>query len=166
MKKAVFLDRDWTLNKDNWYTYKVEDLALIDENIPSILKYFKNKWYLLIIVTNQSWIDRGYYKEEDFWKFMRALENKIWFEFDAIYFASNHPDISWDSSFRKPNNWMLLKAQKDFSIDLSKSFMVWDSESDILVWKKSWCKTILLWKKFEDADFIVSSWLEIKNIIL
>lgn len=169
MKKAIFLDRDWTINIDNWYTFKVKELKIIDNNIWNILKKFKDLGYLLIIVTNQSWIDRWYYSENDFWKFMNAMEKELNIKFDGIYFCPSHPDFSWNSKFRKPNNWMLLKANEDFWIDFNKSFMIWDSISDMIAWKTSWCKTILLWKKEswnKYIDFYSDSWEKIEKIIL
>lgn len=66
MKKAIFLDRDWTLNIDNGYTYKTEDCKLIESWIWDILNKFKNNWYLLVIITNQAWIDKWFYTEKDF----------------------------------------------------------------------------------------------------
>ncbi len=172
MKKAIFLDRDWTINIDNWYTYKVEDCKLIDKNIWKILKSLQQIWYLLIIVTNQAGIDRGYYKEEDFRKFMKELEKQLGIKFDWIYFCPYHPDFSWDHNCRKPNNWMIVKAQQDYNIDLESSYMIGDTEKDIIVGKISNCTTILINTKNitsntlrEKPDFIVKNWKEIEKII-
>jgi len=145
MKKAIFLDRDWTLTDERCYpNFFSENCELIDKNIWYILKKLREKWYLLVIITNQAWIDKWYYTEKDFWNFMKELEKQLNLKFDWIYFCPYHPNYSWESKCRKPNNWMILQAQKELNIDLKKSFMIWDNEKDIIAWYKSWCKTILL----------------------
>jgi D-glycero-D-manno-heptose 1,7-bisphosphate phosphatase len=172
-KKAIFLDRDGTLNVDIWYAYKIEDCHLIEKWIWNILQQFRNKWYLLIIITNQAWIDKWFYCKKDFDLFMIELSKQLNIDFDEIYFCPYHPDFTWLRSCRKPNNWMILQAEKDFNIDLKKSFMIWDNFKDIESWKKSNCKTILINTQnlniddFEiKVDFITSKWNEIEKIIL
>ncbi len=172
MKKAIFLDRDGTLNIDIWYAYKKEDCELVEPGIGKILIKFQQTWYLLIIVTNQAGIDKWYYQERDFYLFMEELQSKLNIKFDGIYFCPYHPDFSGESDLRKPNNGMLLQAQKDFGIDFSKSFMIGDNEKDIQAWQKSWCTTILYnsqklsFNTFENPpDFCVESWSEIEKII-
>jgi len=172
MKKAIFLDKDGTLNIDIWYAYKKEDCTLLEPGIWGILRQFQQKWYFLIIVTNQAGIDKWYYKEDDFHVFMLELQKQLWITFNGIYFCPYHPDFSGESIFRKPNNGMLLQAQKDFDIDCSLSYMIGDNEKDIQAGKKSWCKTILYnsqnfdLKDFKNIpDFCVTSWNEIEKII-
>ena len=79
--KAIFLDRDWTLNYDYSYVYKLEDLKILDW-VKEGLEYLKSLWYLLILVTNQSWIWRWYYTLEDCNNFNNKLQkttmNQIW----------------------------------------------------------------------------------------
>jgi D-glycero-D-manno-heptose 1,7-bisphosphate phosphatase len=173
MRKAIFLDRDGTLNIDIWYAYKKEDCQLVEENVWDILRKFQGLWYLLIIVTNQAGIDKWYYEEKDFYLFMDKLKEKLQITFDGIYFCPYHPDFSWESILRKPNNGMLLQAQIDFGIDFSKSFMIGDNEKDIQAWAKSWCTTILYNSQklslntFKNLpDFCVESWREIERIIV
>jgi D-glycero-D-manno-heptose 1,7-bisphosphate phosphatase len=172
MKKAIFLDRDGTLNIDIWYAYKKEDCTLVESGVWDILRRFQQKWYLLIIVTNQAGIDKWYYKENDFHLFMWELQKQLGIAFDGIYFCPYHPDFSWESILRKPNNGMLLQAQRDFDIDFSLSYMIGDNEKDIQAWQKSWCKTILYnsqnlnLKDFKNMpDFCTRSWKEIEKII-
>jgi D,D-heptose 1,7-bisphosphate phosphatase len=172
MNKAIFLDRDWTLNIDNWYTYKVKDCKLIENWIWDILKTFQSKWYLLVIITNQAWIDKWFYNKYDFFLFMGELEKQLDIKFDWIYFCPYHPNFSWLRKCRKPNNWMILQAKKDLNINLEKSFMIWDNFKDIEAWKKSKCNTILLntqklhtYNSKIKADFTVFNWNEIENII-
>jgi len=173
MNKAIFIDRDGTLNIDINYAYKIEDCILVEKKLWEILKKFKYKWYLLVVITNQAWIDKWYYTKKDFWDFMKELERQLDLKFDWIYFCPYHPDYSWESECRKPNNWMILQAQKELNIDLKKSFMIWDNEKDIIAWNKSWCKTILYNSKKLDIknfeiklDFVVNNWKEIEKIVL
>jgi len=172
MKKAIFIDRDWTITSEDCYpNFFPENVELMENNIWEVLKKFRQKWYLVIIITNQAWIDKWYYTEKDFWEFMEETEKQLSFKFDKTYFCPYHPDYSWKYSCRKPDNWMILQAKKDFNIDLEKSFMIWDSEKDIKAGKKSWTKTILYNSKNLDRldtkpDYAIKSWSEIEKIIL
>ena len=174
MNKAIFLDRDGTLTDESCYPeFFAKNCKLMEENIWKILKKLRKKWYLLVIITNQAWIDKWYYTEKDFWQFMEELENQLKLKFDGIYFCPYHPDFSWENDCRKPKNGMILQAKKDLNIDLKKSFMIWDNEKDIIAWKKSWCKTIFYNSKklninsFETRpDFVTNSWKEIENLFI
>ncbi len=173
MNKAIFIDRDGTLTDESCYpNFFLENCKLVERNIWDVLKKFKKKWYLFVVITNQAWIDKWYYTEKDFWDFMKELERQLDLKFGWIYFCPYHPDYSWESECRKPNNWMLLQAQKDLNIDLKKSFMIWDNEKDIIAWNKSWCKTILYNSQNLDInkfkfrpDFVVNNWEEIEDLI-
>ena len=173
MKKAIFIDRDWTLNTDIWYAYKVDDCVLVEPWIWEMLHKFRAEWYLLVIITNQAWIDKWFYNEDDFNLFMKELERQLNVVFDWIYFCPFHPKFSWESECRKPNNWMLLNAQKDLDIDLDNSFMIWDNFKDVEAWRKSGCKTIMINTNNFDLeesdvkpDFLVNKWSGIEKIIL
>lgn len=133
MNKALFLDRDGVVNVEINYLYRVEDFRFI-EGILNLCKYYQNMGYIIIIVTNQSGIDRGYYSESDFnvltlWMIDEFAKNGI--EIKKVYFCPHHPDISFTCSCRKPNPGMILDAQKEFDIDLKHSILVGDKESDI-----------------------------------
>lgn len=172
MNKAIFIDRDGTLTDESYYPdFFAENCKLMEDNIWKILRELRKKWYLLVIITNQAWIDKWYYTEKDFWDFMKELERQLDLKFDWIYFCPYHPDYSWESKCRKPNNWMILQAQKDLNIDLQKSFMIGDSKKDIIAWNKSGCKTILYNSKKLDINdfeikpnFVVNSWKEIEAL--
>jgi len=172
MNKAIFIDRDWTITDEDCYPkFFPENCKLMEQNIWEVLQKIKKIWYLLIIITNQAWINKWYYNEKDFWEFMKETEMKLNIKFDKIYFCPYHPDYSWTYPCRKPNNWMILQAQKDLNIDLEKSYMIWDSEKDIIAGKKSWCKTILynsqkLQTLKEKPNFIANNWQEIEKFIL
>ncbi len=174
MNKAIFLDRDGTITDESCYPdFFAKNCKLVEENIWEVLKEFRKDWYLLVIITNQAWIDKWYYTEKDFWEFMKKTEELLKIKFDKIYFCPYHPDYSWKYPCRKPNNWMILQAKKELNIDLEKSFMIWDNKKDIIAWKNSKTKTILYNSQkldinnFENKpDFVANNWEEIKKFIL
>ena len=131
MQKAVFLDRDGVINVDKSYVYKQEDFEFC-EGVFEALQHFKRLGYLLIIVTNQSGIGRGYYREEDFqslsaWMKQELLHVNI--AIDAIYHCPHAPEVGCEC--RKPKSGMFQKAIRDFDIDVRASWMIGDKQSDI-----------------------------------
>lgn len=133
MKKALFLDRDGVINKEKNYLYKIDEFEFID-GVFKACRYFQDMDYLLIIITNQAGIARGIYSEKDF----QILTNWMLSEFkkrgitiSRVYFCPHHPEFSRKCDCRKPSPKMLLDAQKKFNIDLSKSILVGDKNSDI-----------------------------------
>lgn len=133
MRKALFLDRDGVINIEKDYLYKIEDFQFMD-GIFELCKYYKNLDFLIFVVTNQSGIARKYYSEEDFtlltnWMVEEFLKNGI--EIEEVYHCPHHPIISGTCSCRKPNSGMLLEAQLQYNIDLTKSIIIGDKERDI-----------------------------------
>jgi D-glycero-D-manno-heptose 1,7-bisphosphate phosphatase len=136
--KALFLDRDGVINVDKNYVYRVEDFEFID-GIFDVLRFFQERGYLLIIITNQAGIGRGYYTEEDFHRlntWMLGVFKDKGIIINKVYYCPYHKEhgigqYKRDSYDRKPNPGMILKAVKDFNIDLSKSILIGDKESDI-----------------------------------
>ena len=131
MQKAVFLDRDGVINVDKSYVYKQEDFEFC-EGVFEALQHFKRLGYLLIIVTNQSGIGRGYYREEDFqslsaWMKQEFLHVNI--TIDAIYHCPHAPEVGCEC--RKPKSGMFQEAIRDFDIDVRASWMIGDKQSDI-----------------------------------
>lgn len=129
MKKALFLDRDGVLNIDKTYVYKYEDIEWVD-GIIDLIKLSNIKGYLVIVLTNQSGIERGYYKDEDVLNLHQKMANYLKDQGAIIedwYYCSN-----LDSKDRKPNPGMLLKAQEKYNLSLKDSIMLGDKESDAL----------------------------------
>ena len=139
--KAIFLDRDGTLNYDGWYLYKTEDVKVLDW-VKEWLNKLKDLWYKLIIITNQSWIWRWYYTLEDCTKFNEELERQLWLKFDWIYTCPHSPDDN--CGCRKPKTLLIEKAIKKFNLDIYKCFFVGDKESDIQTGINAGCKTVLI----------------------
>ncbi|MBR1544593.1 MAG: HAD family hydrolase [Alphaproteobacteria bacterium] len=130
MNKALFLDRDGTINIDYDFVYKIEEFDFID-GIFDLCKKAQDLDYKIIIVTNQSGIERGRFTEGD----VNILHNYVKDEFlkkginitDVFicpFKDNSHPD-------RKPNPGMLLKAKEKYNLDMSKCIMVGDKERDI-----------------------------------
>lgn len=138
MMNALFLDRDGVINIEKNYVYKIEEFEFVD-GIFETLKIFSSKGYLLIIITNQAGIGRGYYNEEDFnilnnWMLNEFHKNGV--NVSKVYYSPYHPEYGIgkykkNSLCRKPNPGMILAAQKEFNIDLKNSILVGDKESDI-----------------------------------
>lgn len=133
MNRALFLDRDGVINVEINYLHKVDDFQFI-EGIFELCKKYQNKGYIIIVVTNQSGIARGYYSEEDFnyltsWMIKEFAKEGV--NIKKVYSCPHHPEISGTCSCRKPEPGMFLKAKKEFDIDLKNSILVGDKESDI-----------------------------------
>ena len=150
MKKAIFLDRDGTINVEKDYIYKSEDLVF-EEGTIEALKTFKNLGYILIVVSNQSGIARGYFTEEDLNIFnnnMNEILKKNGVEIREFYCCPHHQDGIGEykkiCECRKPNNKMIEDAIKKYNIDREKSYMIGDKTSDIGAGIKSNLKTVLV----------------------
>jgi len=172
MNKTIFLDRDGTLNMDEGYTYKTQDLKFYPD-VFKALNLLKAQ-FKFIIITNQSGIGRGYYTEEQFHKFNNHLVNKLkeqGIKIEKTYFCPHYPKGSCDC--RKPNIKFIKQAKEEFNIDLNNSWVIGDHPHDIELGKNAGCKTIYLLtghgkkhkKDLENPDFIANNILEAANII-
>jgi|SRR3989338_7134881 len=144
MNKAAFIDRDGTINVDKEYVYKIADWELIPGAIGA-LKKLQKEGYLLIIITSQSGIGRGYYSEKDFEKltdYMLKQFSEEGISIKKIYFCPHAPEDN--CICRKPKTFLIKKAQKELYIDLKKSYVIGDKTADIKTGKDSGCKTVLV----------------------
>lgn len=138
MNKALFLDRDGVINVEKNYVYKIEDFEFVP-GIFELLNFFQELNYLLIIITNQAGIGRGYYTESHFNvlnEWMLKEFQKCGIEITKVYYSPYHPvhglgKYKKDAFCRKPNPGMLLQAKKEFNIDLTKSILIGDKITDI-----------------------------------
>mgnify|MGYP006077920031 CR=1 FL=1 len=152
--KALFLDRDGVINEDYGHVYQINKFHLID-NIQILIKQAMVSDYKIIIITNQAGIGKGLYSNDDFQKLtkhMKYLFLRHDCHIDAVYHCPFHPTEGVgiylnDSYDRKPNPGMLLKAQKDFNLDMNKSIFIGDKISDIEAGNNALVKTNILFNK-------------------
>lgn len=146
MAKAIFLDRDGVINKEKGeWVYRISDFE-INKDIPESLGIFKQKGFLLIIVTNQSGIARGVYGHKDVesvHQYMEEKLNKQGIEIAEIFYCPHHDDVG-KCLCRKPNSLMLEKAIAKYDIDPAKSFLIGDKERDIKAAERVGVKGILV----------------------
>jgi D-glycero-D-manno-heptose 1,7-bisphosphate phosphatase len=147
--RAIFLDRDGTLNEDPGYLGDPEKLVLLP-GVGESLSILKNNYkFKLIVVSNQSGIARGLITDEEVIAVNKELNNKLSsfnVEIDAFYYCPYHPefDSENESDCRKPSPKMILDSANDNSIDLSLSYMIGDTKTDIETGINAGVKTILV----------------------
>ena len=167
-QKAVFLDRDGTINKYVGFLRNIDDFELID-GVAEAIKKIDTSGYLAIVVTNQPVIARGEVSFEELEEIHNKMETLLGKEgayLDAIYFCPHHPhkgyegerpELKFDCDCRKPKPGMLLKAAQDFNIDLAQSWMVGDGENDIKAGQNAGCQTALIGSESYGQTVTVSS---------
>lgn len=131
MHKAVFLDRDGTINVDYGYVYKPEDLTLLP-GVVEALRSLQSQGYLLIVITNQSGVGRGYFTLEDANRFNKLMQQALEEQGVTItdFFTCPHsPEEICDC--RKPSPLMVNEAIRKYDIDPSQSYMIGDKKSDV-----------------------------------
>ncbi len=157
-QKAIFLDRDGTINKYVGFLRNIDEFELLD-GVADAIKTINNSGYLAIVLTNQPVIARGEVTPAQLQQIHNKMETLLGHEgayLDGIYFCPHHPHKGYegevaalkiDCDCRKPKPGMLLQAAKDFNIDLSQSWMIGDAQSDILAGMAAGCRTGLLGKE-------------------
>ncbi len=144
MDKAVFLDRDGTLNVEVDYLHEIDKLVFIDGTFQA-LRLLKTQGYKLIVISNQSGIGRGYYKEQDVEQlhhYMNVVLGKHDAAIDAFYYC---PHVEQDKCLcRKPHTGLIDRAATEWNIDLGQSYMVGDKESDLMTAFNAGCKYALV----------------------
>jgi len=152
-QKAIFLDRDGTINRYIGFLRKTEEFELLS-NAAEAIKLINNSGYLVVVVTNQPVIARGEVTWEGLEDIHNKMETKLGMQgayLDGIYFCPHHPhkgyegemvELKFECDCRKPKPGMLIKAAQDLNIDLERSWMIGDSDSDVEAGKAAGCKTI------------------------
>lgn len=139
MRPALFLDRDGVINVDRGYVHCIEDFEWLP-GIFDLARAAVDGGLLIVVVTNQSGIGRGYYLPEDFQvvtAYMRARFAAEGAPLAAVYHCPFHPDALWpehraaDHPLRKPRPGMILAARDELGIDLTSSILIGDRASDI-----------------------------------
>lgn len=158
-RAAVFLDRDGTLNIDKGYVHHIEDWEWIPGAIDAIAA-LKKAGFLVIVITNQAGIARGYYDEAD----MTNLHTRINKELkkhgatiDGFYHCPHHPEFGAirECECRKPMPGMIDKASQDFDIDLGRSWLVGDKASDIQAGLAAGVNSILVLTGYGKNDHVL-----------
>lgn len=151
LKRAVFLDRDGTINVDKEYLIESADFEFID-GVPESLKKLQDAGFLLVIVTNQSGIARGYFNSQQVDSlhcYMESLLAGYDISLSGIYICPHHPTCGQgeylvDCECRKGKPGLLLQAAKELNIDLPHSFMIGDKLADIQAGTAAGCRTYLV----------------------
>lgn len=176
-QKAVFLDRDGTINRYVGYLTNAEDFELLP-GVAEAIRKINLSGYLAIVVTNQPSIARGelsYDGLDEIHKKMETLLGQQGAYVDHIYFCPHHPDkgfpgevpsLKFKCSCRKPKPGMLLQAAEDFNIDLSASWMIGDDERDVGAGKNAGCHTALIGHQDFGQEKTVQSLLQFVDEML
>lgn len=158
-RRAVFLDRDGTINEEVNYLHRIEDFSFVP-GAPEAIRRLKEAGFLVIVVTNQSGVARGYFPMEA----VEALHRHIQAELaaagtsiDAFYVCPHHPtagagDYRTDCDCRKGNPGMLLRAARDHDIDLGRSYMIGDKSADLEAGERAGCRSLLVLTGYGAAE--------------
>lgn len=175
-QRAVFLDRDGTINKYVGFLRNICDFELID-GVADAIKKINESGYLAIVVTNQPVIARGEVSFEELKEIHNKMETLLgeWGAYlDDIFFCPHHPDKGFkgertkykiDCNCRKPKPGMILKAVEKYNIDLAQSWMVGDGESDMKLGLNVGCNVALIgdhdiYKSYENLTEVVDNILK------
>jgi D-glycero-D-manno-heptose 1,7-bisphosphate phosphatase len=151
MKKVVFIDKDGTLIKDIPYNVNPQ-LISIQDGAALALREWKAFGYLIIVVSNQSGLARGYFTKRQLLMAVDKLKSLLMDEgatIDDFFFCPHHPDgvvqvYATECDCRKPSAGLLIEAAKKWGIDLRQSWMVGDILNDVEAGHRAGCKTILI----------------------
>ena len=162
-QRAIFLDRDGTINVSKGFISKADDLELIPDTIDAI-KAINKSGALAIVITNQPVIARGECSFEELHNIHNKLKTLIGEKgafVDDIFYCPHHPDkgfegevpeLKFDCECRKPKTGMIEEAVKKYNIDLSKSYMVGDSTMDLETARNAGIKSVLVNTGFAGND--------------
>jgi D-glycero-D-manno-heptose 1,7-bisphosphate phosphatase len=170
---AVFLDRDGTINVDRGWTHRVLDLEFLPGAAEAI-RLLNEARLLVIVVTNQSGVGRGFYTEEDVEKFhehMNAELSRQGAQIDAFYYCPHHPTEAKGQYLircqcRKPGPALIERAIKDWNIDLTRSYVIGDDPRDIEAGRRVGLATVQLTSGPTEADHTASDLLAAARLIL
>ncbi len=151
MNKAIFLDRDGTINVEKHYLYKIEDFEFLP-GVVDALRDLQRAGYLLIIITNQSGIGRGYYTETDFQKlndWMVSTLKEQGVSIADVYYCPHLPDAQVpeyrkECNCRKPKLGMYQQAILDYNIQIDQSYAIGDKIRDCAICESTPCKGYLI----------------------
>lgn len=176
-QKAIFLDRDGTINKYVGFLRNIEDFELLP-NVAEAIKKINSSDYLCVVITNQPVIARGEVTIPELNQIHNKLETELGKNgayIDGLYYCPHHPhkgykgeviELKVDCLCRKPKPGLLLQASRDFNIDLENSWMVGDSEIDIKAGKNAGCRTALIGNEEYGQDMNINNLKEFVDRLL
>lgn len=183
--RAVFLDRDGTINEEVGYLHEIEALRFI-QGVPQAIRLFNERQFKVIVVTNQAGVARGYYEESAVDRIHAAIQKQLrahHARIDAFFYCPHHPTEGMGGykkacNCRKPKSGMLERAALQLGVDLGKSFMIGDKLSDLETGAAAGCGYILvrtgygrkteqsLGGRIPQPDFIADNLLDASRWIL
>lgn len=137
--KALFLDRDGTINIEKGYVFRIEDFEFHPQ-IFQLAKEYQENGFLIIVITNQSGIARGFYTETDFRKLSNWMINQFktkGIKIEKIYHCPHHPVFTGECNCRKPKPGLILQAISEFNLSPSDCVLIGDKKRDILAGKNA-----------------------------
>jgi D-glycero-D-manno-heptose 1,7-bisphosphate phosphatase len=181
IRKAIFLDKDGTLITDVPYNVN-PDLIDLEKTALEAIKLMKEQRFLLVVISNQSGVAKGYFKEEELvtvWNRISALLQKHGLSLDAFYYCPHEPKGTIEQyailcDCRKPLPGLILKAAAELKIDLAQSWMIGDILNDVEAGNRAGCGSILInneneteWvmDKIRTPDFTANNLLEAASFI-
>lgn len=161
MNKAVFLDRDGTINEDRHYVHTTDDFVLLPK-VPEAISLMRRKGYLIVIITNQSGVARGFFSETDVVELNKHMQRELQkkdADIDAVYFCPHLPngnvkEYAKICRCRKPGTLMFERGIYDFNIDPKQSYAVGDKLRDLEPGKKLGMKTVLISHVCQVSDIV------------
>ena len=178
--KAAFIDRDGVINDERNYVHRIEDFTLLP-GVAKGLGLLRNAGFLLIVITNQSGIARGFYNEKTLQILHDHMVNQLAelrVVLDAIYFCPHHPtgsvkELACHCDCRKPSPGMLFQAAKDFSLNLPASVLIGDKISDLQAGRRAGVGRVVLVESGhqidsasrKEADAVVSNLLAAAQLL-
>jgi histidinol-phosphate phosphatase family protein len=143
-ERAVFLDRDGTINKEINYLSKKEQVEILPK-VPAAIRILNDSGFLVIIITNQSGVARDYFSMETLTDINSHLLDELMksnAKIDDIFICPHHPDEGCEC--RKPKIGLMKDAASKYDIDFGSSYMVGDKFTDLRTGKNAGCKTVLV----------------------
>ena len=161
MNKAVFLDRDGTINEEMGYINHISRFKIFSF-VPEAIRILNESGYKVIVVTNQSGVARGYFDEQLVREVHKKLLHKVELtgaRIDAIYYCPHHPDegkppYRIDCECRKPKTGMIQKAKKAFNLDMARSFMIGDRYKDVEFGRNAGLHTVMVLTGYGKGEYM------------